>query len=147
MAIGVTIAGGITGSASALAACGQGEATVFECLSQQGKRIQVCDAGQTINYSFGLPNTKPEMLVRAPRERASTYQWRGVGRAIHYSIDVPHGDTIYRVFWSFDRLSEIKAVEAGVEVEIAKKNVATVRCAGERHIVQNIEGIKLRPSE
>ncbi len=129
------------------AACARGAPLVFACLTAQGKRIEVCDAGKTIDYSFGYPNQKPEIVVRTPREQASTYQWRGVGRAIHYSVDVPNGDTVYRVFWSADRLSEAHRIDAGVEVEISRKHAATVKCAGEKHIMQNIEGIQLKPSE
>jgi hypothetical protein len=132
---------------TAHAACEKGAVTVFACLTAQGKRIEVCESGRTIDYSFGYPNQKPDIVVQAPRAQASTRQWHGVGRAITYSVDVPNGDTVYRVFWGLDRLSEARSIEAGVQVEIARKPVATVNCAGEKHIVQNIEGIQLRPSE
>ena len=129
------------------AACERGLATVFSCLTAQGRHIEVCDAGATIDYSFGLPRGKPEIVVRAPRAQAFTHQWHGVGRAIHYSVSVPNGDTVYRVYWSLDRLSESRDIDAGVEVVIAGKHVATVRCKGDKHIVQNIEGIQLKPSD
>lgn len=131
---------------SAWAACERGSDTVFSCRTAKGKWIQVCDAGKTIDYSFGKPG-EPEMRVRAARKDAATFQWQGVGRSISYAVAVPKGNTTYHVFWSADRLSAAHAIEAGVHVEINQKWVATVRCAGEKNIVQRIEGIDLKPLE
>ena len=105
--------------------------------------------GKTIDYSFGYlgqPGAKPEIVVRTPRAEASTYQWQGIGRALSYSVQVPNGNALYRVYWSLDRLTENHPVDAGVEVEISQKHVATVKCVGEKHIVQNIDGIDLKPT-
>jgi hypothetical protein len=131
----------------AQAACEPGTRTVFTCLAAKGKRIQVCDAGKTIDYSFGKPGVPPEIVVRAPRGDASTSQWQGVGRYLSYSVKVPNGKTNYNVFWSADRLTEEHGIEAGVDVEVDGKRVATVKCVGEKHIVQAIEGIDLKPME
>lgn len=131
---------------SALAACEKGSKTVFSCLAAKGKIIQVCDSGKTIDYSFGKPNA-PEIVVRAPRSEASTFQWQGIGRYLSYSVEVPNGSTTYNVFWGADRLTDEHKIDAGVNVEINKKLVATVKCVGKKHIVQNIEGIDLKPIE
>ncbi|MBA4257354.1 MAG: hypothetical protein C0445_15980 [Polaromonas sp.] len=132
---------------AAEAACPKGSPTVFACLSGQGKRIQVCDAGRTLDYSFGRPGSPPEITLRVPRRDAATFQWAGVGRYLSYTVELPNGNTLYRVFWGADRLTEAHAVEAGVHVEVNQRLVATVRCVGERHIVQNIEGIDLKPAD
>lgn len=134
-------------SSSAIAgACPKGSETVFSCIAAKGKVIQVCDSGKTIDYSFGKPST-PEIVVRAPRNEASTYQWQGLGRSISYSVQVPNGNTTYSVFWSLDRATSEREIDAGVRVEVNKKPVANVKCVGEKHIVQNIEGIDLKPFE
>ena len=129
----------------AKAACAPGSKTVFSCQTAKGKLIQVCDSGKTIDYSFGQPELAPEMVVRAPRHEASTFQWQGIGRYINYSVSVPHGNTVYSVFWSLDKLSENQAIEAGVNVEVNKKLVATVLCVDGKRAVQAIEGIDLKP--
>jgi hypothetical protein len=129
------------------AACEQGSKTVFSCLAAKGKLIQVCDAGKTIDYSFGKPGATPEIIVRAPRSEASTFQWQGVGRYLSYAVEVPNGNTTYRVFWGADRLTDAHAIEAGVHVEVNKQHVATVKCVGTKPIIQHIEGIDLKPSE
>ena len=134
-------------SPPAHAACGAGEKTVFSCMTQAGKQIQVCDAGRTIDYSFGRPNAKPEIVVRAPRDAASTFQWQGVGRNISYTVEIPNGDTKYIVFWSADRLSERHPIEAGVGVDRNGARLATGRCIDNKQLVQAIEGIDLKKSE
>lgn len=131
-------------SANAYAKC-ENSKTLFSCITTKGKQIEVCDANKTIDYSFGKPQGKPEVTVKAPREQASTFQWSGVG-AMSYAVDIPNKETVYNVFWSADRVSEDHAVEAGVNVLVNKKQVATVRCTG-KDIVNNIEGVKLKPTE
>ncbi len=135
-------------SAAAMGACEEGSKTVFSCITAKSKLIQVCDSGKTINYSFGKLNSTPEIVVRVSRSEASTYQWSGVGRTIYYSVDVPNGNTTYSVFSGFDRLVDKYPFEAGVQIEVNKKHVATVKCIGEEiHVVNNIMGIDLKPSE
>ncbi len=131
---------------SARADCVAGEATVFACQTAQGKRIEVCDAGKTLTYSFGRPQAQPEIMLRVARERASTSQWNGLGRFIAYSVDIPNGDTVYSVFWGADRLSDDHPIEAGVEVLVKGRLAATVRCA-DGEIVQAIEGLDLKPTD
>ena len=134
-------------SCNAMATCKQGSETVFSCTTEKDKLIEVCDAKKTINYSFGKPTEKPEIVVRVPRNSATTTQWAGIGRWMSYSVEIPNGNAIYSVFWAADKLSEKHSIEAGVNVEINNKLAATVKCVGEDKIVQNIEGIDLKPTE
>lgn len=136
----------VLSSASASAACAGGGKAVFSCLAAKGKVIEICDSGKTIDYSFGKPDA-PEIVIRAPRSEASTSQWKGVGRYLSYSVEIPNGKTVYSVYWGADRLTDEHKVEAGVNVEVNKNRVATVKCVGEKYIVQNIEGIDLKPAE
>lgn len=139
----ILLALSITSSASA--ECDKGSTTVFSCLAAKGKLIQVCDSGKTIDYSFGKPNLPSELIVHASRSEVSTFQWKGFGRYISYAVEVPNGDTTYNVFWGMDRLTDEHSIDAGVMVEVNNKYVATVKCVGEKNIVQNIEGINLKP--
>lgn len=129
----------------ATAACEKESKTVFSCLAAKGKLIQVCDSGKTIDYSYGKLNAIPEIVVHTPRSEASSFQWNGVGRYLSYSVEIPNGNTTYSVFWGADRLTDKHAIDAGVNVEVDKKQVATVKCIDEKHIIQNIEGIDLKP--
>jgi hypothetical protein len=120
-------------------------ALLFSCLTDNGKEILLYQTDDTIDYSFGDPGSKPELDIQVPRNQASTWQWKGVGRAMTYAVDVPNGDTSYSVFWSVDRLSPTKEIEAGVRVHRDRKTLATVYCTDK--IVSNLQGVQLKPTE
>jgi hypothetical protein len=132
-------------AAPAWAACPSANMTVFQCTTTKAKVIEVCDLGKSIGYSFGLAG-KPELALQVPRAQASTRQWEGVGRTISYSVDVPNGKTVYSVFWAADRMAEDSGISGGVEVIIQGKTAATVSCDPKKPIVQNMEGIALKPT-
>jgi hypothetical protein len=134
-------------SSSAFATCEHGSKTVFSCFTAKGKQIEVCDDGKVIEYSYGKPRMKPEIVVKVPQDHASTSQWTGIGRYMSYAVAIPNGNTTYSVFWSVDRLTDKPLIEAGVNVEVNKRLAATVKCAGEKNIIQHIEGIDLKPTE
>lgn len=118
---------------------------VFQCLTAKGKQIQVCDRGKTIDYSFGKPQAAPEIVVRAPRGEVSTFQWQGIGRYMTYALDIPNGNTVYSVTWSVDKMAPDQGPEAGVDVEVNEKHVASVKCARNGRIIQAIEGMDVKP--
>ena len=118
--------------------------TIFSCMTSKGKQIEVCDSGSTIEYSFGKPHAKPEKYLKLPRNQVTTTQWAGIGRHISYSVEIPSGDTVYSVFSSFDKIENKD--EAGVAVIIKGKYVTTVQCSG-KEVVNNLEGVKLKPTE
>ncbi|MDO9212336.1 MAG: hypothetical protein Q8Q54_14260 [Methylococcales bacterium] len=132
-------------TATVYASC-EGSKTLFFCNTVKGKQIEVCDAGDTINYAFGKARQTPEIAIKVPRDKASTYQWAGVGRSESYAVDIPNGKTTYNVFWGVDRMTDEHAIEAGVNVLINNKLVTTVKCA-EKDLVSNIEGVDLKPTE
>ena len=132
-------------AANVYAGC-EGGKTVFSCSTIKGKQIEVCDMEKTIDYSFGKPQEKSEIAIKIPREQASTFQWAGIGSSISYAVDIPNKNTTYNVFWSADRMSEEHGIEAGVNVLINKELVTTVKCA-DKNIVNNLEGVNLKPTE
>ncbi|MEQ1537083.1 MAG: hypothetical protein ABL923_14500 [Burkholderiaceae bacterium] len=130
---------------NAFAKCTAGHKTIFSCTTAKGKLIEVCDAGKTITYSFGSPQTTPEIALNVPRDKATTFQWAGVGRYLSYSVDIPNGTTTYSVFSSMDRITEAHAMDAGVNVWEGEKLLATVKCSGKK-MVNNLEGVDLSPT-
>lgn len=127
--------------------CDSGSELIFSCTTQKGKVIQVCDSVKTIDYSFGIPSKNPEIALMVKRNLVTTTQWAGVGSWINYSVEIPNANTLYSVFWAANRNSDKHEIEAGVNVIINNKNVATVNCSLEKDITNNIEGINLKPSE
>ncbi|MBV5320944.1 MAG: hypothetical protein JZU62_04600 [Sulfuricurvum sp.] len=124
--------------------CSNNSNTIFYCMTKKGKQIEVCDNKSTIEYSFGKPKTKPELVINVPRQQVTTTQWNGMGSFMSYSIDIPNANTVYNVFWGVDRMNESHAIEAGINVFINRKQVATVQCSDK--IESNIEGIDLAPT-
>ena len=121
--------------------CNSIREAVFSCPTAKGRRIEVCDLGQTIRYSFGKPKAKPEISVSVPKAKATGLSCYTCGRYVTHSIDFPNGDTIYRVSWSADRLSEAGTIGGGVEVIIGAESKAVVWCNSEP-AVGDLGGIK-----
>ena len=132
--------------AQAQATCPAGQDTLFACTTRNGKRVQVCDAGETINYRFGRPGKPPEMSLDVPRERASTWQWPGVGRTTTYSVILPSGDKSYTVYSSFDRLADKLEFEYGIHVQVRGRQVANLLCRAD-DVIDNLEGVDLPAAE
>lgn len=131
--LGITLYGSCTNST-----------TIFSCITKKGKQIEVCDKKSTIEYSFGKPKTKPEIVINVPRQHVTTSQWNGMGSFISYAIDIPNANTVYNIYWGADRMNESHEIEAGVNVFVNKKQVTTVQCSDK--IENNLEGIDLAPT-
>jgi hypothetical protein len=126
--------------------CDDGGKTVFSCLTDSGKIIQLCNSGKKISYSFGKKDEKSDIVVSVPHSKATTFQGGNSYSSKYYSIDVPNGNTIYRVFLSwdsdysasdynsdgqFDGDMTVNDVSGGVEVQIKHKVAATIKCSNQ----------------
>ncbi|ARP95250.1 hypothetical protein [Bordetella genomosp. 13] len=125
----------------ASAECAHSAKEVFFCEASKGRVIQVCDAGKTIEYTFGTPK-QPDIVLAAERDKVTTRQWSGMG-PMAYNVRVPNGGTSYTVFWSSDR-DPSHSPDAGVEVEINGKVAATVQCLAKRPIRNGMEDVDLQ---
>jgi hypothetical protein len=85
-------------------------------------------------------------VVTVPRNQASTWQWKGIGRYVNYSVEVPNGAITYRVYTSLDRNEGDSTYEAGVEILKKEESLATVLCQ-EATIIDHLEGVDLPPVE
>lgn len=115
--------------------------TIFSCTTNKGKRIEVCDLGSKISYSFGLPE-KNEINIQKDRDSVTTTQWDGMGSVMSYSVNIPNGKTIYSVFHEANKNTQ--EVSSGVNVISGEKLLATVKCS--ESFFSNIEGIDLPQS-
>lgn len=118
---------------------------LFSCATKNGKRIELTDAGKTIDYSFGKVG-KPDLALRVPRASATTYQWKGIGRYVNYEVNVPNGDTVYSVYSSLDKIEQTWT--GGVRVTVKGREVADVKCLeSAKNIDQLYEAADLRPRD
>lgn len=129
-------------SFNALAKCTSPEKTIFSCLTAKAKKIEVCDAGKNIVYSFGFPNSKPEIVLNVPRAMARKESIVGTG-CINNSVSIPNGNTTYNIY-SIESLRQ-PCDEAGVEVYINEKYAATVKCKSS--VTDNISNADLLEKE
>lgn len=120
-----------------------GSTTIFACTTTKGKAVEVCDSGDTLQYSFGKKGDAPELAISVPRSMASTYQWDGTGSNIAYSVQIPNGNTVYEVFTAVNRMSDEHDMTAGINVEVAGKRAATLACQTET-LVHDLEGVDLK---
>ncbi len=134
-------------SAQLHAQCDQDSKTLFSCkIKKSGKLLEVCDAGKTINYTFGKVDKKPELSLSVSRDKVSTYQWAGVGRYENYSVIIPSGEATYNVFWGVDKLAKGYPEDAGVTVEIKGEEIARILCVN-KTVVHNLIDVDLKPAE
>ncbi len=119
-------------------------ALLFSCRTENGKEILLYQTDDTIDYSFGNPDGKPELELKVERDQASTFQWKGIGHWMSYAVEVPNGDVVYSVFWGADRISEKHEIEAGVRVRSNGKILTTVFCSDK--IINHLQGVKLKPT-
>lgn len=139
------LAASFTFSVGVWASCPAKTQTIFQCTTTNNKIIQVCDAGKTINYSFGKPSQTPELAVSVLRNKVKTYQWEGIGRYENYSVNIPNGNYFYRVFSSIDKINQ--SASAGVEISKNDDLIATVECAPSKKIINNLIGVNLQPED
>ena len=114
---------------------------VFRCLTSSRKIIEVTqDPAGSFVYSFGRA-ASPELLFVASREAADIQKWSGIGRYQNYRLGLPNKGTRYEVFYSWDSLAPSEPPEAGVEVYVGEKLVATVACSKKHPVIQNVYGL------
>jgi hypothetical protein len=123
---------------NAFALCANGSKTVFSCSTVKEKKIEVCENKGLIEYSFGNPMARPEMVVRVPRAWVNTSQWDAGLRWSFHSVDIPNGATTYNVFWGNDQKSAKASQEGGVNVVTGDTVTTTVLCAPQT-IVQALD--------
>ena len=126
----------------AYADCAGGSKTLFSCSTAKEKRIEVCETRGMIEYSFGHPLGRPEIVVRVPRAQVSQSQWTGAVRWNFYAVNVPHGDTTYSIFWGNDVNASRVSQEGGVNVVAGGVVTATVLCSPDS-IVQAMDTLSL----
>ena len=116
---------------------------IFQCTTPNGKQIQLLDNGKTLEYSFGKVG-KPEIVVRVLRSQARYYDWRGVGRSIAYSVDIPNGDVVYNIHHAYDRIEQ--KIAAGVAVQMPSNQWVEVNCHPKAIRVNQLDNVKNIPS-
>ncbi|MFW2178225.1 MULTISPECIES: hypothetical protein [unclassified Moraxella] len=79
-----------------------------------------------------------------PRQDARYYNWKGVGRAIAYSVDIRNGDTVYNVNHAYDTMTQ--EYYGGVNVELANQKHVEIQCNPKAKTISKLDTLKNVPS-
>lgn len=110
-------------------ACGTGETEVFSCTTTSGKTAQVCQASESIRYTFGHPGAAPEMTVSVPN---SEFVWHSDGGSAMHTIDMNFDNRGTRYVVSATRYrDEDPPLDAVIRVERGGEQAATRVCRDE----------------
>jgi hypothetical protein len=103
---------------------------LFFCKAAKGKEIKLVNTGKGIEYSFGLPNQKSDILVSVPYEKV-LYASLGGAQSTDNQVSIPNGKTFY-VVYSYDYARGCGKCKSdfghGVIVSKESKKIADVEC-------------------
>jgi hypothetical protein len=103
---------------------------LFSCKAKKGKEIRLMNTGKGIEYTFGLVNQKPDILISVPYDKAF-YASLGGAQSTNIQISIPNGKTYY-VVYSFDYARGCGKCKSdfghGVVVSQSGKKIADVQC-------------------
>jgi hypothetical protein len=106
-----------SGSASKLVAAPVSAASevLFSCLTKKGKMINLSKSGNMIQYSFGFPNKKPELVIDTPEDKVK----KDVNSRDSFGISFTQDKLSYYV--SYQKYKD-DTEERGVTVDSGKKH-------------------------
>ncbi|MFA9203230.1 MAG: hypothetical protein ACEQSD_04440 [Flavobacteriales bacterium] len=125
---------------NAQAACPATAKTVFSCSTTNNKVVDICELGQNLLYSFGRPNSRPELQFNIAKSRAYMYLWDGSTSSEYNELYLPRGNTIYQAYQANHR--NHGGTEHGLNVLINKKPVANIRCRANT-VIENFQQLEL----
>ena len=125
---------------NAQAACPATAKTVFSCSTTNNKVVDICELGPNLLYSFGRPNSRPELQFNIAKSRAYMYLWDGSTSSEYNELYLPRGNTIYQAYQANHR--NHGGTEHGLNVLINKKPVANIRCRANT-VIENFQQLEL----
>tara|TARA_B100001057_G_scaffold142272_1_gene142002 strand:+ start:975 stop:2204 length:1230 start_codon:yes stop_codon:yes gene_type:complete len=101
---------------------------LFQCTFEKGTKIAtVCGAQGKARYRFGRKSKLPDLILQSNLKDIYV-PWMGVGRYMSENITFADKDVSYRVYTSLDRLSEDLELQAGIDVIVSNRIVASLTC-------------------
>ena len=137
----VLVTAGLTLAVSNVqAACPSAAKTVFSCSTTNNKVVDICELGPNLLYSFGRPNSRPELQFNIAKTRAYMYLWDGNTSSEYNEVYLPRGNTIYQAYQADHR--NHGGTEHGLNVFINNKPVANIRCRA-NSVIENFQQLEL----
>jgi hypothetical protein len=117
-------------STSSYAACLK--PPVFSCTTTRDKLIEVCDIGDSFEYSFGKVGKVEKSIKQSKQSTKINPISGGYGCG---SIEFPSGNTLYSINSCADKYGK---QSGGIEVRVNGKRVADIECDEKKEITDNM---------
>jgi hypothetical protein len=92
-------------STDVFAKCDKYSKKIFSCTLENNSRVEVCDAGKTMEFKFSEGQERLKTLVKSPREQVTKWE-RPVATYHNFAINIFSDSIHYRVFWNVDLTNE-----------------------------------------
>ncbi|MEM7188473.1 MAG: hypothetical protein AAF439_02570, partial [Pseudomonadota bacterium] len=118
--------------------------TVFACaLKNSSREVHVCRLGDgSFLYSYGKPQTKPELELVRSRDQVKYDPWNGVGRYIWAYLSVENEGWRYQVGYSADRHEHTLEGYLNVFEPGADEPIVSRQCEPDtiNHLLDDLDG-------
>ena len=125
------------------ATCGNAK-TLFSCMTDKGKRVQICQQGDAVTYTYG-PEGSPEITLNLKSADVRSRLWDGMGSNEYYELYVPYAEVMYMAYTSFVHPrgdEEPEAPTAGLSVLKKGQSIAEIKCGKTYH--SELEGTEFK---
>ena len=127
--------------------CKNGKNTLFYCVTQNNKEVEVCHDDNTLSYRFGKTNGAAEISFTKLKSEVTGYRWEGFGRNMPYYANIPNGDVTYTVHWSiekklYDHIDPEPVAGITVTDNKTDKILANINC-NMKTVVHNLMDVEL----
>lgn len=108
--------------------CADNRKIILSCKTEKNRLLQLCDAGDSVVYSYGRFNEKPQLTFANKKvDISGVVDNSNLGRWFGFGFDLKNGtNAIYKV--QHNTNTQGNTVFAGVAAYINGKNVANDEC-------------------
>lgn len=122
----------VLGGAAARADCLPGEAEVFACQMQGGRKaVSLCASDNRLTYRFGAPSQRPELTLSRDYTQVVARPWNGIGRTIWESVSFSNRGYVYELGMGVDKIDAVEgrpAAGGAVRVSQDGRDLADLPC-------------------
>ncbi|GEM_PF-978449 len=101
---------------------------IFKCKFKNSKQVSLYKKSSSIIYSFGKPNSKPELQLQKKRDEIDTNLENLSGRYATNSIKIKNGNYSYKLTTSVDRIAVQQDPLTTLTVAKSNNDLTTLQC-------------------
>lgn len=105
------------------------DTTLFQCTTANDKELLVTMNSSSVSYKFGYTLTNPELSFTLPNTKVNYgVSNKPSNQYSVYSLDMPNGDTTYRIYSKYSEYSRQLDIDSGISVIKNGKELAHIPC-------------------